>query len=303
MATPPSPPPSMNSSACPFKTNIPSPKPRGAPAVGASPVSSGPRHIVVYVRDIVNKLRAGGHLSGLDTPDAELTEEGTSALFEGVLEAFLAEVRASAGLPLLPKPLMIGKDGPVEMQMLRLHLAVRSSGGYAAVTSWAAIAEVVGLEPVAAAPLKLLYFKYLLPLEQSIGNCKPEMQDQEVAGGCRDAVAARRSNGKKDQASLRSSGHLKRKRGAPVPLQMLNWVRLVAKSPLEHGNGICSQFSSTLMLRRLRFANVDCSQLAQSTTSQQSGLTMRGRQMDGMIGCVLVGIVTGFCMHKLDLVV
>ncbi|VAH15998.1 unnamed protein product [Triticum turgidum subsp. durum] len=155
--------------------------------------------------------------------------------------------------------------------MLPLYLAVRSRGGFAAVTSWAAIAEAVGLEPAADAPIKLVYAKHLWLLEQSIG--KPERQD-EVAGSS--SNAAHRSNAKKDKFlsshkdhASAGSAHLKRKR--EVPLQMLNWVRLVAKNPGEHGAGQNhgSQLSSTLMFRRLMFENIDCSKLPYSTTSPQ----------------------------------
>ncbi|XP_037461207.1 AT-rich interactive domain-containing protein 1-like [Triticum dicoccoides] len=295
MATPPSPPPpppATNSSAPPFKTNTPSPNPHGAPAARAPsspaaatpppPMSSGPSHLVLCVRDVIGKLRARGHLSGLEIPDDELTEAGAPALFETVLAAFLAEGRVSAGLPLLPKPLVLGKGGLVDM--LPLYLAVRSRGGFAAVTSWAAIAEAVGLEPAADAPIKLVYAKHLWLLEQSIG--KPERQD-EVAGSS--SNAAHRSNAKKDKFlsshkdhASAGSAHLKRKR--EVPLQMLNWVRLVAKNPGEHGAGQNhgSQLSSTLMFRRLMFENIDCSKLPYSTTSPQSGLTNEEQpQYDG----------------------
>ncbi|CAM0956932.1 unnamed protein product [Alopecurus aequalis] len=287
MATAPSPlqpPPATNSSPPPFKTNTQSPNPHGAPAsvapsstAAAAPpptMSSGPSHMVLCVRAVIGELRACGHLAGLEIPEAELTEAGAPALFDGVLATFLAEARVPGALPSLPMPVVLGEDNPVDL--LRLYVAVRSRGGFAAVTSWAVIAEAVGLEPVADAALRLVYAKYMSLLEQTIG--KPEKQ-AEVAGCSRNAV--HRSNAKKDKFlsphkdhASAGSAHLKRKREGLV--QMLNWVRLRAKCPGEHlivGQNPDRQFSLALMLRRHMFANFDCSKLPYGTTSPQSGLT------------------------------
>ncbi|EMS52814.1 hypothetical protein TRIUR3_17760 [Triticum urartu] len=264
---------------------FPQPKgPGGKNGYPSEPTAPTPCHSFLRAPDVIGKLRARGHLSGLQIPDDELTEAGAPALFDTVLAAFLAEGRLSAGLPLLPKPLVLGKGGLVDM--LPLYLAVRSRGGFAAVTSWAAIAEAVGLEPAADAPIKLVYAKHLWLLEQSIG--KPESQD-EVAGSSRNA--AHRSNAKKDKFlsshkdhTSAVSAHLKRKR--EVPLQMLNWVRLVAKNPGDHGAGQNhgSQLSSTLTFRRLMFENIDCSKLPYSTTSPQI------LDLVILIGCLIIAV-------------
>ena len=279
MATAPSPrppPPATNSSAPPFKTNTQSPNPHGAPAPGspsptaAAPppptMSSGPSHMVLCVRAVIGELRACGHLAGLEIPEAEVTEAGAPALFDGVLSTFLAEARVPGAL----MPVVLGDDSPVDL--LRLYVAVRSRGGFAAVTSWAVVAEAVGLEPAADAALRLVYAKYMSLLEQTIG--KPEKQ-AEVAGSSRSA--AHRSNAKKDKFlsphkdhANAGSAHLKRKRDGLV--QMLNSIRLLAKCPGEHqivGQNPGSQFSLALMLRRHMFANFNCSKLPYGTTSPQ----------------------------------
>jgi hypothetical protein len=226
--------------------------------------------LVVCLRAVIGELRACGHLAGLEIPDAELTEAGAPALFHSVVATFLAEARVPGALPSLPLPLVLGDDSPVDL--LRLYFAVRCRGGFAAVTSWAVVAEAIGLEPAADAALRLVYAKYLSLLEQTIA--KPEKQ-AEVAGSSRN-TAHRSKNAKdkflsphKDHGSA-GSAHLKRKREGLV--QMLNWVRLLAKSPGEHrigGRNTGSQFSLALMLRRQMFANLNCSKLPYGTTSPQ----------------------------------
>ncbi|KAM0824306.1 hypothetical protein ACQ4PT_070288 [Festuca glaucescens] len=246
-------------------------------------MSSGPSHVVICVRVVIGELRACGQLAGLEIPDAELTEAGAPALFQSVVAAFLAEARVPGALPSLPMPPVLGDESPVDL--LRLYFAVRSRGGFAAVTSWAVVAEAIGLEPAVDAALRLVYAKYLSLLEQTIA--KPEKQAEIAGSSCN---AAHRSNAKKDKFlsphkdhASAGSAHLKRKRDGLV--QMLNWVRLLAKSPGEHRilrQNPDSQFSLTLMLRRQMFANFNCSKLPYETTSPQSGLTNEEQtQYDG----------------------
>jgi hypothetical protein len=117
-----------------------------------------------------------------------------------------------------------------------------------------------------------VYAKYLSLLEQTIA--KPEKQAEIAGSSCN---AAHRSNAKKGKflsphkgRASAGSAHLKRKRDGLA--QMLNWVRLLAKSPGEHRilrQNPDSPFSLTLMLRRQMFANFNCSKLPYETTSPQ----------------------------------
>lgn len=217
--------------------------------------------MVLSLRCVIGELRARGHVAGLEIPDGELTEAGAPALFVDVLAAFLAEVQVPCALPTLAMPPVFVADRPVDL--LRLYLAVRSRGGFAAVSSWAAVAVALGLEPTAYSAIKLVYAKYLSLLEQSIW--KPRKQDGVVESSGNADHRSKAKKGKfmsphKDHASAGSS-QLKRKRN--VLVEMLNWVRLVAKSPGEHsivGQSPGSQFPLMLMLRR------------EMTASPQNGL-------------------------------
>nr|CAB3499502.1 unnamed protein product [Digitaria exilis] len=264
MAGPSDPTPPSNSSALAFKSNASGPSPGHEPAVGslasteaAAPEAHVPSDPVVAVLGVVEELRARGFLAGLETPEAaELTGARVAGLFDGVLAAFLA----AAGAPSLP-PLALADGRKVEL--LRMFLAVRAHGGFAAVASWSAIAEAAGLDPSAdAVVVKLLYCKYLALLEHSIG--KPR-GDQEVESS---GNADRRLGSEEDRfvapakgPTTAGSAQLKRKRDPLVG--MLNWVRLVAKNP--DGPGVTgrkrerdSHIFTALMLRDHMFLNKDC---------------------------------------------
>jgi hypothetical protein len=47
---------------------------------------------------VVSELRARGLLAGIEMPEAGLTDEGASTLFDDVLMAFLAELGGGGGM-------------------------------------------------------------------------------------------------------------------------------------------------------------------------------------------------------------
>lgn len=237
-------------------------------------MSSGPSDAVLAVLGLIGELRACGLLAGLEIPHAGHPEARAPALFDGVLAAFLAEARLPGAPPSLPMPPALGDGRPVDL--LRLYLDVRSRGGFAAVASWAAVAEKAGLDPALDAAVKLVYAKYLSLLEQIIR--KPGKQEN-VSGSS--GNAGHRSNAKKDKflsptkdPACAGLARLKRKR--EVLVGMLNWVGLVAKNPNERwvvGKNPDSHFSMALMLRRQMFANNDSINVPRGSASPQSGLT------------------------------
>ncbi|CAL4942128.1 unnamed protein product [Urochloa decumbens] len=276
MAGSPAPPPS-NSTALAFKSNASGPSPGHAPPAAApasmeaaAPQVRVPSHAVLGV---VGELRARGFLAGLETPEAELTDARAPAQFVGVLAAFLAEAGHGGATPPLPIPLPELADGR-KVELLRLFLAVRAHGGFAAVADWAAVAEAVVVDRSAGAAVKLLYDKYLALLERSISNYRDYPEVVESSGN-----GDRRLGSKKDRflsptggPTSAGSAHLKRKRDSLVG--MLNWVRLVAKNPDKPGpfgrkRNSSSHISTAVLLRRHMFANIDC----RSGSSSQNGLS------------------------------
>jgi hypothetical protein len=119
---------------------------------------------------ILSKLQSVGFCADLWIPDYVVAWDPPKA-FEAVLAAFLSEAYpGSRGAR--PLPAAIG-DGRL-VDLLRLFLAVRAKGGYAALSSapidsgLAAAAESAGLDASLAAPVKLLYAKYLGALDHWI---------------------------------------------------------------------------------------------------------------------------------------
>ncbi|CAL4925224.1 unnamed protein product [Urochloa decumbens] len=287
MAGTPVPPPS-NSTALAFKSNASGPSPGHAPAAAApasteaaAPQVHVPSHAVLAV---VGELRAHGFLAGLEIPEAELTDARAPAQFVGVLAAFLTEAGPAGATPPLPIPTPALANGR-KVELLRLFLAVRAHGGFAAVADWATVAEAVGLDPAACAAVKLLYDKYLALLERSISNYRDYHEVVESSGN-----GDRRLGSKKDRflsptggPTSAGSAHLKRKRDSLVG--MLNWVRLVAKNPGKPGvigrkRNSSSHISTAVLLRRQMFANIDC----RSGSSSQNGLEVaRENEWDDVI--------------------
>lgn len=279
MAGSPAPPPPLksNSSAPAFKSNASGSSPghelaqgsSTSPAAAALPVPV-PSDALVAVLGVVGELRARGLLAGFEIPEAGLTDEGAPALFDGVLTAFHTELMgdpaAASCLPIPPPPLGDGR----KVELVSLFLAVRARGGFSTVTSWAAVAEAVGLDPTADdTAVKLLYGKYLAPLEQS---CDNTLEDHAVVSSGN--AADRLLDSKKAKflspspakhltsAGAGSAAHVKRKTDTLVG--MLDWVRLVATNP---GKGAiigrnpapaAGHRQAAVELRRQMFAGKDC---------------------------------------------
>ncbi|RCV42693.1 hypothetical protein SETIT_9G236500v2 [Setaria italica] len=287
MAGPLAQPPS-NSSALEFKSNASGPTPGHAPAVGApasteaaAPPVRVPSPAVLAVLGVVGELRARGFLARLENPEAELTDAHAPALFIGVLAAFLAEAGPAGATPSLLIPLPALADGR-EVELLRLFLAVRAHGGFAAVASWAAVAEAVGLDPASGAAVKLLYDKYLALLEHSIGTRRDDHEVVESSGNGDGRLRSRKDRFLSPTKGPTSAGsaHLKRKREPLV--EMLNWVRLAAKSPHKPGvmgrkRNSSSHISTALLLRRQMFSNIDC----RSGSPQNDLSNVEGAQENG----------------------
>jgi hypothetical protein len=214
---------------------------------------------LVAVLGVVGELRARGLLAGFEIPEAGRTDEGASALFDGVLTAFLAELgdpAVTSWLPIPPPPLGDGR----KVELVSLFLAVRARGGFSAVASWAAVAEAVGLDPTADTAVKLLYGKYLALLEQS---CDKHLENKMVvSSGNADLLLGSKkdrylSPTKRLTTSSAGSAHLKRKRNALVG--MLDWVHLVAKNPgKQAGKNPGGHKQAVVELRRQMFADKDC---------------------------------------------
>ncbi|CAN6305005.1 unnamed protein product [Urochloa humidicola] len=223
----------------------------------AAPQVRIPSQAVLAVLGVVGELRARGFLAGVETPEVELTDARAPAQFVGVLASFLAEAGPAGATPSLLIPPRALADGR-KVELLRLFLAVRAHGGFAAVADWAAVADAVGLDPSAGAAVKLLYDKYLALLECSISERCGYHEVVESSG-----------NG----GGWPLSAHLKRKRDSLVG--MLNWVRLVAKNPGKPAvfgtkRNSSSHISTAVLLRRQMFANIDC---RSGSSSCQNGLS------------------------------
>uniref|UniRef100_A0A0D9XK52 ARID domain-containing protein n=1 Tax=Leersia perrieri TaxID=77586 RepID=A0A0D9XK52_9ORYZ len=291
--TPPPPPPSRSSSssAPPFKTpNTSSPAPNTAPPQGAPPTSPaaatppppfsmvvGVSEAVLSVFDVSTTLRAQGYLAGQEIPSITLPEERAPQVFDSLLASFLAQSHGPGLLPPRPMPPLLGDGSAVGL--LRLYLAVKSFGGFDAVPCWAAVAEAAGLDPSMDAPIKIVYYKYLCPLEQSFQ--KARMLRQEAARNRRLSAATKGkflAPAARDDAEADGGGEeeldLKRKREKVVG--MLNWVRLVAKKPDRRRSGRSAadnHLAMALMFRRQMFKDEGCSDKPHGCASPESGLT------------------------------
>jgi hypothetical protein len=209
---------------------------------------------------ILRKLQSLGFCADLRIPDAAAVSDPSEA-FDAVLATFLREVY-TGGREARPIPVALGDGRCVDL--LRLFLAVRAAGGYAGVPNfpggWAAAAESAGVDPALAAPVKLVYAKYLGALDRWIQRLV------EAHGPFLDVDKRKRqelfvgANGVEEEESLldcngREQRHvmLKRKRGDVVG--MLGWVREIAENA---GNGVAvaagssdEYFSMALAVREM----------------------------------------------------
>ncbi|KAF6998157.1 hypothetical protein CFC21_014300 [Triticum aestivum] len=181
---------------------------------------------------VLSKLQLLGFCVGLQIPD---DAADPSEVFDTILAAFLGEVYPGER-DARPLPAALGDGRRVDL--LRLFTAVRAAGGYAVVSSpsagvWAAAAGSAAL----AAPVKLIYAKYLGALErwiQRLPEAQPPPSDemrQELL------LCVRGANGvEMEEPSMDCNGQhgaLKRKREDIAG--MLDWVRGLAESVSEEG--------------------------------------------------------------------
>uniref|UniRef100_A0ACD5W8G8 Uncharacterized protein n=1 Tax=Avena sativa TaxID=4498 RepID=A0ACD5W8G8_AVESA len=169
-----------------------------------------------YALDILSRLQFLGFCAGLKIPDPASSHP--SEVFDAVLAAFLREVYPGKR-DTRPLPAALGDGRRVDL--LRLFSAVRAAGGYVTCSAgaWAGAAE----SAVLAAPVKILYAKYLGALDRWIQRLpeaeRPSEEKEEPSLDC---------NGRGQQDMV-----LKRKREDMAG--MLDWVRGVAESVSEEG--------------------------------------------------------------------
>ncbi|CAN6234346.1 unnamed protein product [Urochloa humidicola] len=191
---------------------------------------------VAAVLAILSKLQSLGFCADLRILDAAAASDPSEA-FDAVLAAFLREAYLG-GSEARPIPAALGDGRSVDL--LRLFLAVRAAGGYAGVTTspggWAAAAKSAGVDAALAAPVKLLFAKYLGALDRWIQRL------EEAHGPFLDGVGRKRqelfngANGVEEEEAALLDGDererwrvkLKRKRGDMVG--MLSWVREIAEN-------------------------------------------------------------------------
>ncbi|XP_062185367.1 AT-rich interactive domain-containing protein 2-like isoform X2 [Phragmites australis] len=196
---------------------------------------------------ILSKLQSLGFCAGLRIPDDAAASDPSGA-FDAVLAAFLREAYPG-GREARPLPAALG-DGGRRVDLLRLFLAVREAGGYAALSfspiggGWAAAAESAGLDAALAAPVKLLYAKYLGALDRWIQRLV------ELHGPFLDGFGRKKqelfigANGVgKGEAFLdcdeREQQHVMLKRKREDMVGMLDWVREIAENS-QDGDAIAA---------------------------------------------------------------
>ncbi|GJN38446.1 hypothetical protein PR202_gb27484 [Eleusine coracana subsp. coracana] len=210
---------------------------------------------------ILCKLQSVGFCADLWLADDVVTSDPSKA-FEAVLAVFLLEAYPGRREK-RPLPAAVGNGRRVDL--LRLFLAVRSAGGYAALSSapinggWAAAAESAGLDASLASPVKLLYAKYLGALDRWIQRLV-EAQGPFLDGvGCQMKTLFNGANGVEEQEPLLNCSErekkdlmLKRKRGDVAG--MLDWVRVLAQNSRNDGAMTASTdgyFSMALAVREV----------------------------------------------------
>ncbi|XP_006652099.1 AT-rich interactive domain-containing protein 2-like [Oryza brachyantha] len=191
------------------------------------------------VLSILSKLQFLGFCADLRIGDAAASDP--SELFDAVLAAFLREVYPG-GRVVRPLPAKLGDGSRVDL--LRLFSAVRAAGGYDATSSspgvWASAAESVCLDATLAAPVKLIYYKYLGALDRWIQRLVEARGPFLDGNGSKKPEQLFDSNGRENQELLlecscreQQDAILKRKRNDMVG--MLDWVRELAQDSCEAG--------------------------------------------------------------------
>ncbi|KAL6841070.1 hypothetical protein ACP4OV_029039 [Aristida adscensionis] len=176
---------------------------------------------------VLSRLQSVGFCAGIRIP-GEVAASDPSEAFDAVLAGFLREAHAS-GREARPLPAALGDGRRVDL--LRLFLAVRAAGGYGRVPSapggggWAAAAESAGLDPALAAPVKVVYAKYLGALDrwiQRLAEAHGPFLDGGTGNG--DVFLSCNERGKQ---------HVTSKRKLEDMVGMLGWVRELAENALN----------------------------------------------------------------------
>jgi len=211
---------------------------------------------------ILSKLQSLGFCADLRIPDAAAASDPSEA-FDAVLATFLREAY-TGGREARPIPVALSDGRCVDL--LRLFLAVRAAGGYAGVPNspggWAAAAEAAGVDPALAAPVKLVYAKYLGALDrwiQRLVEAHGPFLDVDMKKKKQELFFGANGVEEEEEGLLNCNGReqrhvmLKRKRGDVVG--MLGWVREIAENA---GNGVAvaagsldEYFSMALAVREM----------------------------------------------------
>ncbi|CAM0873370.1 unnamed protein product [Alopecurus aequalis] len=184
---------------------------------------------------ILSKLQLLGFCAGLEIPNA--ASAGPSEVFDAVLAAFLREAYPGQR-DARPLPAAIGDGRRVDL--LRLFAAVRAAGGYASSSAgaWAAAAESAALDVALAAPVKILYAKYLGALDRWIQRL-PEAQPPAEEKKKKQELFYGANGREKEEPLLDCSGrwqqHVVLKRKREDMAGMLDWVRGLAEGVSKEG--------------------------------------------------------------------
>uniref|UniRef100_A0A0D9W284 ARID domain-containing protein n=1 Tax=Leersia perrieri TaxID=77586 RepID=A0A0D9W284_9ORYZ len=213
---------------------------------------------------ILSKLQSLGFCADLRIGDLAAADSDPSEVFDAVLAAFLREVYPG-GREVRPLPAKLGDGSRVDL--LRLFSAIRAAGGYAATSSspgvWASAAESVCRDATLAAPVKLIYYKYLGALDRWIqrlveahgpfldvngnGRKEPEESIDSDSIGRENEDPLLECNGR----GLQHTMLMKRKRENMVG--MLGWVREIAENACEAGTvaaGLANGYYSLALAAR-----------------------------------------------------
>ncbi|RWV78591.1 hypothetical protein GW17_00060412 [Ensete ventricosum] len=236
---------------------------------GCSPSAAAPFESAA---EILRKLQTLGFCFDLDVSNKETPgDENLSCLFDQILSVFLKEICYRRG-EIRPLPAVLG-DG-LSVDLFKLYSIVQGKGGYDAVSdaqAWPSVAEAIGFESGIGSSLKLVFFKYLDPLDQCLQRGSGEKPMHERTGYTNPSSLMSRCGSRgttnhkdcdcnsrlppstsKDQCSTpfgdvgsdsddviiledTANGgfnHHKRKRNDLAA--MLGWVRKLAKSPADH---------------------------------------------------------------------
>ncbi|KAE8782694.1 AT-rich interactive domain-containing protein 2-like [Hordeum vulgare] len=243
---------------------------------------------------VLSKLQLLGFCAGLQIPD---DAADPSEVFDAILAAFLREVYPGER-DARPLPASLGDGRCVDL--LRLFTAVRAAGGYAVASSpsagvWAAAAGSAAL----AAPVKLLYAKYLGALERWIQRL-PEAQPPPAEEMRQELLCVFGANGvEMEEPSMDCNGR-GRKRKMEDMAGMLDWVRGLAETVSEEGAiaaGLADGYFPVALAAREAVAR---KRVRRASVTSGAFLQEIGCRCCRSITCARIGVQ---CSKKLQLVV